>query len=134
MKIVLDTNVLVSGLLHADSYPGAILRLVAAGEIRILYDARIFIEYKEVLLREKFSFDREWVEVLLDEMESDGILVTARPLTCSLPDPDDAPFLEIASSLPATPLVTGNRRHFPRSATGDVPLFSPKEFIQRFYH
>lgn len=41
MKIVLDTNVLVSGLLKGHSAAGTIIRLVAGELIQVVHDARI---------------------------------------------------------------------------------------------
>ena len=44
MIIVLDTNVLVSGLLKGNSKPGTIVRMVAAGKLKLAYDSRILNE------------------------------------------------------------------------------------------
>jgi len=49
MKIVLDTNVLVSGLLQPFGPSGQIVRLVASGEVVLCHDPRILTEYGEVL-------------------------------------------------------------------------------------
>lgn len=57
MLAVLDTNVVVSGLLKPYSSAGYIVRLVAEGALQVAYDARILLEYREVLARPKFGFD-----------------------------------------------------------------------------
>ena len=57
MRIVLDTNVLVSGLLTPFGSSGEIVRMVFSGELILCIDARILSEYKEVLNRPKFKFD-----------------------------------------------------------------------------
>ena len=49
MKIVLDTNVLVSGLLTPFGTSGEIVRMVSAGKLILLYDSRILLEYQEGL-------------------------------------------------------------------------------------
>jgi predicted nucleic acid-binding protein len=41
MRITLDTNVLVSGLLKGHSAAGTIVRLIAGGLVQVVYDARI---------------------------------------------------------------------------------------------
>ncbi len=46
MIIVLDTNVVVSGLLRPHSKPATILRLVATWALRVAYDERILPEYR----------------------------------------------------------------------------------------
>lgn len=94
--LVLDTNVLIAALLSPDGPPGAILRLLLAGDARIAYDARILAEYKEVARRPKFKFVPGLVDAVLDALVGDGLCVTATPLLVSLPDADDEPFLEVA--------------------------------------
>ena len=47
MRIVLDTNVLVSGLLSPFGPPGDILRLITTWTVRVCYDARILGEYSQ---------------------------------------------------------------------------------------
>jgi len=59
VKVVLDTNVLVSGLLKPRSKPAKILRLILQGDMDIIISEHILSEYYEVLKREKFSFERE---------------------------------------------------------------------------
>src|SRR4051794_3486468 len=132
MKIVLDTNILVSGLLQPFGPSGQIVRLVASGELVLYYDPRILAEYQEVLLREKFGFDPERVDALLEEIRAGGIPVAARPLTIRLPDADDEPFLEVALAGGAQCLVTGNVKHYPLEARGGVEVISPRSFIELY--
>jgi putative PIN family toxin of toxin-antitoxin system len=132
MKIVLDTNVLVSGLLQPFGPSGQIVRLVASGDLVLCHDPRILAEYQEVLLRKKFSFDPERVETLLEEIRAGGIPIAARPLTIRLPDFDDEPFLEIALAGGAQYLVTGNVKHYPAEAWSGVEVLSPRSFIELY--
>ena len=132
MKIVLDTNILVSGLLQPFGPSGQIVRLVAAGELVLCHDSRILAEYWEVLLRKKFRFDPERVEILMEEIRAGGIPVAARPLAIRLPDPDDEPFLEVALAGGAQCLVTGNIKHYPADARHGVEVLSPRSFIELY--
>ena len=132
MKIVLDTNVLVSGLLQAFGPSGQIVRLVASGELTLCHDPRILAEYQEVLRRDKFSFDPERVDILLEEIRAGGIPVAAGPLAIRLPDSDDEPFLEVALAGRAQCLVTGNIKHYPAEARSGVEVLSPRSFIEAY--
>ena len=132
MKIVLDTNVLVSGLIQPFGPSGQIVRLVAAGELVLCHDSRILAEYRDVLFREKFHFDPERVEALLDQIQTSGIPAAARPLAVRLPDTDDEPFLEIALTGRVQYLVTGNLKHYPAEARHEVEVLSPRSFIEFF--
>jgi len=53
VKVVVDTNVIVSGILKPESPPAKILNLVLSEKLLICADSRIISEYRNVLLREK---------------------------------------------------------------------------------
>jgi putative PIN family toxin of toxin-antitoxin system len=130
MNIVLDTNVIVAGILKPYSKAAAILRLVADGTLQLACDLRLLSEYRDVLGRSKFSFAKENIEAFLDQAEQEGVLVSVKPLAFHLPDPDDEPFLEVALSGGAKAIVTGNKRHFPRKDYEGVKILSPAEFLE----
>ena len=132
MRIVLDTNVLVSALLSPFGTPAEILRLVTTRTVRLCLDARILGEYRHVLLRPTFPFHPLQVEALLDQIEADGEPVTALALSHRLPDPDDEAFLEVALAGKARHLVTGNLRHFPPGSRQGVRVVSPREFLEAY--
>ena len=132
MRIVLDTNVLVSGLLSPFGPPGDIVRLLAAGAVRACYDARILDEYLEVLSRPVFRIAEGRVESLLHQIAADGVLVTAQPLAIHLPDPDDEAFLAVALAGSARCLVTGNLRHYPKPLRRHMPVVPPRDFLDLY--
>lgn len=132
MKVVLDTNVVVSGFLNPYGAPGAIVGLAASGELTLCYDARILAEYREVLLRPKFGLDAHAVEDFLTQVEAEGEPAAATPLPHRLPDRSDEPFLEVALSARAECLVTGNREHFPARLCLGMKVVSPAEFVEGF--
>lgn len=126
---MLDTNVLVSGLLSPFGPPGEIVRMVSSGAVALCLDARILAEYDEVLGRPRFGFDPDSVAALLDYIEFRGEVVASEPLEHRLPDPDDEPFLEVAAACAADCLVTGNLAHFPEAATAGVVVLTPAQFV-----
>ncbi len=132
MRIVLDTNVLVAGLLSPFGPPGEIVRMVSSGELTLCLDARVLSEYAEVLRRPKFGFDEDAVAALLDYVEYRGLMVASSPLPEALPDTDDEPFLEIALACGAEYLVTGNLVHFPETLCCGVTVVSPAEFVSAY--
>lgn len=128
MKIVLDTNVLISGLLRPYGLPAAILRLVVVGKVTVCYDERILEEYREVAGRPAFQLDRSQVGALFAAIKARGELVCAEPLPAVLPDPDDAMFLEVARAAKADYLVTGNLKHYPPKLRQPIAVVTPREF------
>lgn len=129
MIIVLDTNVMVSGLLKGSSNPGMIVRLVAAGRLKLVYDYRIMNEYRLVLRRAKFEFKQCDVETLLEQVEAEGVLVNPDPLKLELPDPTDLPFIEVALASHHTPLVTGNLKHFQNAEQMGIKVYAPADLL-----
>lgn len=132
MKVVIDTNIIVSGLLSPFGHSAEILRLLAIGQLITCYDTRILVEYFEVLNRAKFKFNNNDISILLKEIESTGEFATGIPIKISLPDPDDNMFLEVALASNAECLITGNSNHFPKKLCPGVKIFSPSEFLTYF--
>jgi uncharacterized protein len=129
VKVVVDTNVLVAGLLSPFGPPAEILRMVASGTLRLCFDARILTEYDEVLARPKFRFNTEQTRALMDHIHAEGFSVASNPLPDRLPDPSDEPFLESAVASKANYLITGNTRHFPPARRHGITILSPREFL-----
>ncbi|HKN19264.1 MAG TPA: putative toxin-antitoxin system toxin component, PIN family [Dissulfurispiraceae bacterium] len=129
---MIDTNVIVAGLLSPFGTCGEIVRMISSGELTLCLDARILSEYNEVLRRPKFKFEEAKVSALLVHISHSGRTAAPSPLTNSLPDADDEPFLEIAIAGQAACLVTGNQNHFPSKLCRGIKVFSPGEFIN-FY-
>jgi len=131
--LVLDTNVLISGLLSPSNPPGRIVDAIRAGNLRPVADDRILSEYRTVLRRPYFqryinAGEREWI---IDFLEHESLPVLSIRAIHGLPDPRDACFLEIAIAS-GHPLVTGNSKHFPVKKRGKVQVFTPQEYCQQF--
>jgi len=133
MRVVIDTNVMVSGVLNPHGSPGRIVDALLAETITVLHDDRILSEYRQVLLRPAFGFARSDVEALLDFVESAGEHISAGASSLVLPDPDDLPFLEVAISGHADALITGSSRHFrPKHGKHDVLIIAPADYVRQY--
>ena len=127
---MLDTNVVVSGLLNPHGAPGRLIDLVLLERLWPLYDDRIFDEYRDVLRRERFGFQEADVDALLDHVSAVGEHLTAPPLPVTLPDRDDLPFLEVAAAGGAGTLVTGNVQDFrPIEGSRPVTVLPPRDLL-----
>lgn len=132
MRVVLDTNVLVSAMLSAGGTSDMVVQLVLQGELTLLADSRILAEYDEVTARPRFGFDDNERRALLDVLAELAEPVIARPTAISLPDPDDRVFVEVALAGGADALVTGNVRHFrPKNARLSVTVLTPRQIVDR---
>ncbi len=127
---VFDTNVIISGVLSPDGSPGRLLNAILDGLSQPVVTDSILAEYEAVLGRPKFRFPATRTQPLLDAIRARAMVAPFAPLSLaeSLPDPDDIIFLEAAFSL-NVPIVTGNSRHFPKSAARQIPILSPAAFL-----
>ncbi len=131
MKIVLDTNVVVSGLLQSLGNPAQVLTLALAGAVQVCHDERILAEYAEVLARPRFKFDPKRVREVLTKLETDGLIIDASDQPeLNLPDPDDEPFLAVALAASADFLVTGNLADYPPNKRRGCAVVSPAAFME----
>lgn len=128
MRIVLDTNVLVSGLLNPHGVPGEIIRLVVSSRVTLCVDARILAEYEEVIHRPRFQINPQQARVFMDFIRASSEVWSAAPLPDGLPDEDDQAFLEVAVSAKVSYLVTGNLKHYPDKKRQGVKVVAPGDF------
>lgn len=130
MRLVVDTNVLVAGLLSPFGPPGRIVSLLGDGRLEPCTDARAFAEYESVLRRPQFRNEPEAVDELLGAMRRHGLSVASVPLPHPLPHQDDDLFVEVGLAGGARCLVTGNRAHFPEDRCLGLPVLSPAELVE----
>ena len=116
--IVIDTNVLVSGLIgrNQTSPPVGILNYLLAerGVIIPLFNDEIIKEYETVLKRDKFNIDHKLVDDVIERIKTIGISCERIESKDVFTDANDLVFYEVAMSKEDSYLVTGNIKHFPK--------------------
>ena len=133
LKIVLDTNVLVSGLLKPNSPPEIVLSHIFDEQIQVYFSKDILDEYRGVLVRDKFrkKLNHSKVMSFLDQLQTHGCLISPDVrLQVIKDDPADNKFLECSVEAPADFFVTGNKKHFSFTRFRGTRIVTPKEFIQ----
>ena len=129
VKIVLDTNVLVSAILTPDGSPGRVLELVADSSVHLVVSPSILTEYEEVLSRKKFRLTQTAVHAILDSLTKLATEIVPSEAIRACSDAGDDKFLECAYAAGVSRLITGNQKHFPRNF-GTIRILSPASFIQ----
>ncbi|MBQ7267334.1 MAG: putative toxin-antitoxin system toxin component, PIN family [Synergistaceae bacterium] len=108
MKIVIDTNVVISGVFFGGK-PRIILEAVADGKLCACASGEILIEYYEVIEeminRGQGHFNRNVLEPVISEME---IITPVSSINVSR-DPDDNKFIECAIDSGALYIVSGDK-------------------------
>lgn len=130
MRLVVDTNVVISALLKPGSVPDLALDAIRARGAVVLHDARIAAEYREVTARRKFrAIPRERVAAMLDRLLEGPPSADVAPWDGSMTDESDRAFVEVALAGEADAIVTGNARHFPTALSFEV--VSPAALLAR---
>ena len=128
IRVVLDTNVIVSGLLAADSLPATILDLALQGKIHAAVSPSILAEMARVLRRPRFGFEPRKIGSFLALFKSRSKLVSPKKtLNLCRGDSSDNRFLECAEAAKTEFLVTGNKSHFPPRHMNTL-VVTPREF------
>ena len=128
IRVVIDTNVVVSALIRDEGLPAAILDLAAVRKIQMCVSPALFAEYKEVLNRPRLKFTPQRIARSLALIRKVSVVVKPERAVAVIVDDPDNRVLECAQAARADYLVTGNTRHFPKRFGGTV-IVTPKEFI-----
>lgn len=131
LRIVLDTNVLVSGLAYPGSIPGCILNAWRQGALEIVVSRHILDELARVLSRlERINLSPGDIRDLVDSFIflSDVVEPEGKP-DPNLRDPDDQPVLLTLQASGADYLVTGDKDLL--ALARNHPILTPAEFWQR---
>jgi len=134
VKVVLDTNVLVSGLPFG-GVPGRILTAWSTGAIRLVISPPILEEYRRVGLA--LSKGREplvgALEALLAMLTGHALLVDAPPLDERVSeDPDDEMFLAAALAANARLVVSGDKHLLRVSGWRGIEVLKARPFVDRY--
>ena len=109
MKIVVDTNVLVSAILKDRVPEDVLLFIIATPDIEWVASEEILTEYKEVLDRKKFRLPKELLKDWFDLLD-DSITIIPISLEIEFPrDRKDAKFIACALNAEAGLLITGDK-------------------------
>lgn len=132
-KIVLDTNVVISGIL-SKSYPYRILyELVAEQRVSLLLSSPVLAEYTAVLNRDKFSRVagfKQKADDILRHIERVGNMYIPDIVLNVITDKADNRFLELAVFAQADYLITGNSQDFTFDKYENVAIVSPAVYWQ----
>ena len=130
MRAVLDTNVLISGLLWRGA-PHECLLLAEGGLYELVLAESILEELQNKLIH-KFRNSSEEADKIMTGLRRCAMLVTLTGRTgWVLADPDDDKFVETALIGNADVIVSGDHHLLELGAVESVPILTPRQFLQR---
>ena len=131
LKVVLDTNILISAILFGGK-PRQILEKAIRGEIRLCISEPILDELKGVLQRSKFDYSPEMIQVILKELMGVSDFVNAsKTIDVVLEDPEDNRILECAVEAEANYIITGDFHLLKLSRYRDIEIVNAFTFLEK---
>ena len=122
MRLVLDTNVVISAFINPDGKPSQILKLILQRKAELCYNIPILSEYETVTLRPKFSgkINPEHIRRFMDIIRNIGFSYNPVPGKIKLLDESDRIFYDTAKDSGSF-LITGNIKHYPKESFIKLP-------------
>lgn len=138
MRIVIDTNVLVAGLLSSTGASYQILKAIPENKVDYLVSVALFLEYEAVLKRKSLLTEAGMtvadIDHVLNMLANHAIATKVyylwRP---QLRDPNDDMLLELAVSGNAKAIVTFNQKDFSAAKPlfGNIQILTPAQYYQQ---
>jgi uncharacterized protein len=129
LRLVIDTNVLVSAALKPSSLQRTTFLLAITKPCRLYISQPILDEYAEVLARPELKIRKGLRLQLLQLIKNHSHLVVPSHGLEIATDPDDNIFIECADTARADYLITGNQRYFP-TFWKNTKVITCREFIE----
>ena len=128
--VVFDTNVIVSALLadEAESNELKLMEYINSRIITPIFSNEIMKEYKEVLSRKEFGFNKKSIGEMITRFKKRGILIKPHELDLEFKDKSDLKFYEVVMEKKDknAKLATGNIKDFPF----DKRVVTPRELLK----
>jgi putative PIN family toxin of toxin-antitoxin system len=132
MRIVVDTNVLISGM-HWGGIPAEIIRAWTRDRFKVVCSVQIIQEYSEVLHRINPGMTITESDKMLAFLISQSEIVQPNHwFKIILEDPEDDKFIDCAFQGQANIIISGDKHLLQLEKFGPIRILSPSEFKKRF--
>lgn len=132
MRVVLDTNIIVSFLLTGGLTISDIFKLWHKRQFALLISEEILLEVKQILTRfiNKNFISPNQAQTLIRRLKKNAELITVTSIVTAVKDKSDNRFLACAMDGKADYLVTGDKKHLlPLDKFGQTKIISPKDLV-----
>ncbi len=132
MRVVLDTNVVVSALIFPGGPPEAVYRLALEGRLELVTSEPLLVELGRVL-SSKFGWERQRAEEAVSQLARVADIVESHEAVREIADdPADDRVLEAAAAGAAQAIVSGDRHLLRLGTWRSIEIERPAEFLERF--
>ena len=137
LHVVIDTNVIVSGILSRKGAPVELLKAWRERRFLLLTSLAIVAEVRAVLqyprIRKKYPLSNDDIEQTITLSEHDALVVAGEAdVAGSMPDdPDDEIVLACALDGTADVIVSGDHHLIDLESYRDIPIMTPHQFLDQ---
>jgi len=136
VRIIVDTNIFVSGLISRKGTPTKIIEAILEGTLIPVMSQATFAELQEVLHRPRLQiyFQRAGItpESFLSQLKSIVEWVEVKPTELQIRDPKDQPFVDLATTSPSPAFIVTGDKDFEQQRYGEVPVISATLLVKTF--
>ena len=113
MRVVLDTNILISALITRNTPPDKLYQAWLRGEIELVISDAQVAEIHDVLSRPRLRrfLDADEADAIVENIATRALVITELPVVNVSPDPKDNPVLASAIAGKAELIVSGDKKH-----------------------
>jgi len=134
LKIVIDTNVIISALKSRNGFSFKLLSIIDDKRFRVFISVPLILEYEDVIKRSKSQIKLSFTEIsdILDYIcliaEQRKIFYLWRPF---LKDPKDDMILELAVESECDYIISFNKKDFKKIEKFNLEVITPKELLRK---
>lgn len=133
MKIILDTNVLASGIFFESGLPGKIVIAFIEEKFELIISPEILDEYIEIVTRLQANFPKVNIDKFLDKIFRLPAMCIAEKLPEPVSqDPDDDKFIACAIASKTKIIVSGDKHLLDVSGYKGVEILTPRQFFEKY--
>ena len=136
MKVVIDVNVWISGLLWG-GLPGNVIRLVRGGQLTSYISPELELELRTTVSRQKFQSRLQQRQQTAENLAAIASILSTRvkiaqASNSELRDPKDEKILATAKAATAECLITGDQDLLILHPFSEIDILTPTQFLERY--
>ena len=131
MRIVIDTNVVASGIVFGKK-PERLLELAIKNDVEMCVSPQILAEYDEIIARLSAKYPNRTIAISLKDLTDNALLVTPSQTVTVCRDPDDNKFIECAMEGKCLYIVSGDNDLLDLRSYADVEIVTVAEFFEQY--
>lgn len=131
MKIVIDTNIVVSGIVFGGK-PERLLRLAIKNDVEMCISSKILAEYDEIIARLSAKYPNRPKSITLKDLIDSASIVSPTQTVTVCRDNDDNKFIECVLAGKCLYIVSGDADLLDLKAYAGIEIVTVAEFFSRY--